>query len=507
MLERVLLAEDDPNAVRLKEIAIGLRVEGEILHSYGEPVLNSPFAEANDHYPWEKASDWCREYLSAALESALLWADFYMPLSFGPEAKIDIRPRPVQGLARSALESASQAAWVMTGDTPEELSLRHLRLMYMDFDEQRKAYRLQGDRVDAARAQLATFVERLAGRFDLDDVKKSIRYMDTIRVAAQLNGIDPDEAEFVWRLATGSTHGKRWAALELNDIELIEEYEYGQFRSSRTPRLDFMVRALGIAYDVLAYSVAVYGARCGARVEDMLKAKREGFIKVAKQLPIDPDREGERTALLEQLGKGQGSSASLRACAAARRPPRWSAARRAGWGRGGGTRSWSAPACRGWSYPQRRITAAEWPSTLICRSAVRTCSAASDGPNSRRSSMSTPELRTLTRVTPVITGELKGKIDRVWDAFWSGGISNPLEVIEQITYLLFIRRLDDIQTLAEKKARITKTDVASPVFLPGQAHLRWSQFKNASPEVMHQTIADEVFPFLRSLGAAPDRGT
>jgi len=53
----------------------------------------------------------------------------------------------------------------------------------------------------------------------------------------------------------------------------------------------------------------------------------------------------------------------------------------------------------------------------------------------------------------VITGELKSKIDRIWDAFWSGGISNPLEVIEQITYLLFIRRLDDLQTLAENRAR------------------------------------------------------
>ena len=55
----------------------------------------------------------------------------------------------------------------------------------------------------------------------------------------------------------------------------------------------------------------------------------------------------------------------------------------------------------------------------------------------------------------MITGELKSKVDRVWDAFWSGGISNPLEVIEQITYLLFIRRLDDLETLAEKKARVT----------------------------------------------------
>ena len=69
----------------------------------------------------------------------------------------------------------------------------------------------------------------------------------------------------------------------------------------------------------------------------------------------------------------------------------------------------------------------------------------------------------------MITGELKSKIDRVWDAFWSGGICNPLEVIEQITYLLFIRRLDDLQTLAEKKARVTGGPIENPMFLPGQA--------------------------------------
>jgi len=105
-----------------------------------------------------------------------------------------------------------------------------------------------------------------------------------------------------------------------------------------------------------------------------------------------------------------------------------------------------------------------------------------------------------TTVVHVITGELKTKIDRVWDAFWSGGISNPLEVIEQITYLLFVRRLDDIQTLAEKKARVTGAPVDNPVFLPGQSDLRWSHFKNASPEVMFQIVGNEVFPFLRSMG-------
>ena len=99
----------------------------------------------------------------------------------------------------------------------------------------------------------------------------------------------------------------------------------------------------------------------------------------------------------------------------------------------------------------------------------------------------------------MITGELKGKIDRVWDAFWSGGISNPLEVIEQITYLLFIRRLDELQTVAEKKALLTGR-IENAVYLPGQYDLRWSRFANLAPDVMYATVSDDVFPFLRQLG-------
>ena len=48
----------------------------------------------------------------------------------------------------------------------------------------------------------------------------------------------------------------------------------------------------------------------------------------------------------------------------------------------------------------------------------------------------------------MITGELKSKVDKIWDTMWSGGISNPLSVIEQLTYLLFIKRLDELQILS-----------------------------------------------------------
>ena len=77
----------------------------------------------------------------------------------------------------------------------------------------------------------------------------------------------------------------------------------------------------------------------------------------------------------------------------------------------------------------------------------------------------------------MITGDLKNKIDGVWNAFWSGGISNPLEVIEQITYLIFIRRLDDLQTRKERLANRTGKPIESPLYLPADEELRWNRLQ------------------------------
>ena len=100
----------------------------------------------------------------------------------------------------------------------------------------------------------------------------------------------------------------------------------------------------------------------------------------------------------------------------------------------------------------------------------------------------------------MITGELKSKVDRIWDTMWSGGISNPLSVIEQLTYLLFIKRLDELHTLREHKAARTGKPIEEPLFGPKQDHLRWSRFKETAPEQMFMTVKDDVFPFIKSLG-------
>ena len=107
----------------------------------------------------------------------------------------------------------------------------------------------------------------------------------------------------------------------------------------------------------------------------------------------------------------------------------------------------------------------------------------------------------------ILTGDIRNQIDRIWDAFWSGGISNPLEVMEQITYLLFLRRLDDLQTLEENKSARLGRPIERRVFPEGSdprgkpyAQLRWSRFKHAEAREMFTVVGEHVFPFLRTLG-------
>jgi type I restriction enzyme M protein len=102
----------------------------------------------------------------------------------------------------------------------------------------------------------------------------------------------------------------------------------------------------------------------------------------------------------------------------------------------------------------------------------------------------------------MLTQELRTDIDKIWNAFWTGGISNPLAVIEQITYLLFIKRLDELQTLKEKQATLLGQKIEKPIYTEAQKKLRWSSFKDIEPESMHRMFTKEggVFDFMKNFG-------
>ena len=107
--------------------------------------------------------------------------------------------------------------------------------------------------------------------------------------------------------------------------------------------------------------------------------------------------------------------------------------------------------------------------------------------------------RQWANVWPVITGEQKRKVDAVWDAFWTGEFPIPLEVMEQITYLLFIRGLDDEQANALNKANLTGRPIEGNPFPVDRDELRWSVFKNLAPAEMFRVVDEEVFPFIKSM--------
>lgn len=116
----------------------------------------------------------------------------------------------------------------------------------------------------------------------------------------------------------------------------------------------------------------------------------------------------------------------------------------------------------------------------------------------------------------MVTGTIKTKIDTLWDTFWTGGITNSMSVLEQMTYLFFMKMLDDAQMKKEATAAALDTELTNPVFKTGNwvrpdngtqipyTSLRWHVFKNTNPDQMFNTVREYVFPFIKTLNSGKE---
>ncbi len=98
----------------------------------------------------------------------------------------------------------------------------------------------------------------------------------------------------------------------------------------------------------------------------------------------------------------------------------------------------------------------------------------------------------------MITGELKNKIDKLWEFFWTGGVTNPLDVIEQVTYLMFIRDLDDTDNARSQSSLMLGVEHTS-IFGAAEQIYRWSVFRDLPAANMYEVIQTKVFPFIKEL--------
>lgn len=206
------------------EVAQSARLMRDLLTETPPAIEGSLFSVVDEDLP-QSCETWCRSYLSSALEHLGMWGDYVAPLSFHPEAVVHHDARPAQTLARAALESASQAVWVMSSRDPREVLRRHLSLVLADWAEQRKA------EVDLERKE-----DLKQQRLDLLDILESHgvkvddpSYLTLVTAAARevrtnLSDGDlagPAQVERLWRASAGSAHGKMWPSLELRvSVEL-----------------------------------------------------------------------------------------------------------------------------------------------------------------------------------------------------------------------------------------------------------------------------------------------
>jgi type I restriction enzyme M protein len=96
----------------------------------------------------------------------------------------------------------------------------------------------------------------------------------------------------------------------------------------------------------------------------------------------------------------------------------------------------------------------------------------------------------------MITGELKNKVDKLWEMFWTGGLTNPLDVIEQITYLMFIRDLDYTDNIRQKESIML--GISYTGIFTGKEHLKWSVLRDKPAEAMYRSCRGKFFLLSRA---------
>ena len=97
----------------------------------------------------------------------------------------------------------------------------------------------------------------------------------------------------------------------------------------------------------------------------------------------------------------------------------------------------------------------------------------------------------------MLTGELKNKIDSIWEMFWTGGVVNPLDVVEQMTYLMFIHDLDETDAKKAKSSMMLELPYTS--MFEGHDQYKWSVFRDLPAEKMYELMQTEIFPFIKNL--------
>jgi hypothetical protein len=276
---------DEANQQAWIAVAHWTRINERVLSRVGDPAPGSNFAQVAELFPFEKVSDRARAYLRAGLDHLMMWADYAAPLKFHPDQELNFTLRPTYTLSRSAMEASSQAVWLMDTRDPIECIRRHLSLMRWDLNEHHKSKK--GNPAEQAQVELRhnDLLRRVSRVFQPEDIAQPKGYGQVIRRACEATGLelDADTAERLWTAASGAAHGKYWASIDLQTVQVGDEYEPGHHRPVQIPDATAMTEILEAANTLTQYGVLRYADYSGADIPALLN---EAVGWVAQNIPV-----------------------------------------------------------------------------------------------------------------------------------------------------------------------------------------------------------------------------
>lgn len=284
-------------------VAHGARLSARLLANVRQPTADSNFARLDEIYPFDSVAVFTRGYLSASLEHLLFWADYAAPLKFHPEQEANFALRPAYTLARAALEAAAPAVWLMNADGPRECLRRYLSLVRWDLRMHAKSTPDTARKAEIE-AQEAELLSRVVAEFTPKEIAPPAGYEAVIKAACAHNDVtlDPIDAAWIWRAASGSAHGMPWAATDLQ--EWITDPHLADPSPIRVPDVNRMAEALRAAWTVTSYGCLKFAAFSGG---DLKALTSEARTWLASVVPLKPDADPDALA---ELRKASGDTAS-----------------------------------------------------------------------------------------------------------------------------------------------------------------------------------------------------
>jgi len=250
-----------------------------------DPESESDLAAVDQEYPWEKCSAWIRSYLLAGCEHLLLWANIISPQEFPEGSKVANYSRPYYALARSGLESACQAVWILKPESSNERANRHLRLVYHDLRHMALSLEAEADpRSTIARERMRLLQQRTEGNFDFIAIKNGEpKFLGLVRECSSAVGLQPDELEAIWRLASGAAHGKNWFQALSGQFVVEEEYEPEYFRATHVPDPAGVTKVMEAASSMTLFGVLRFAQCAGLNFKTAYDA---AFSKLLAETPL-----------------------------------------------------------------------------------------------------------------------------------------------------------------------------------------------------------------------------